>query len=53
MRKILSKYKNGDVLVTLLENGTKIRYSKLENPKVESPERMEITISNYCEMNSP
>lgn len=53
MKKILSKYKNGDVLVTLLEDGTKIRYSKLENPKVEFPESIDIKITDYCDMNCP
>lgn len=53
MKKILSKYKNGDVLVTLLEDGTKIRYSQLDNPKVNFPESMDIKITDYCEMNCP
>lgn len=51
MNKLLTKYKNGDVTVKLYEDGTKIRYSKLENPKVNFPESMDIKITDYCEMN--
>ena len=53
MNKLLAKYKNGDVTVKLYEDGTKIRHSKLENPKVNFPESMDIKITDYCEMNCP
>lgn len=51
--KLLAKYKNGDVNVLLFEDGTKIRSSKEENPKVEFPESMDIKITDYCDRNCP
>lgn len=49
MDKILHQYQNGNVSVTILENGTKIR--EYENtPNILHPESIDCKITNYCDM---
>jgi len=46
----LCSYKNGNVSVTLLKNGTKIREFNLESErKGIFPESIDIKITNYCD----
>ena len=46
---ILSKYKNGNVNVTIFEDGTKIRECN-EIPRIEFPESIDLKITDYCDM---
>jgi hypothetical protein len=49
MDNILYQYQNGNTLVTLLEDGTKIReYDNI--PVSEYPESLDIKITNYCNL---
>ena len=50
MDNIFHKYKNGNVSVTILDNGTKIRECDGE-PKIKFPESIDCKITNYCDMN--
>lgn len=47
-RKILGKYKNGNVNVILLEDGTKIRMTKDEEFNPVFPENFDYKITNMC-----
>lgn len=49
MDNILQKYKNGNVSVTILDDGTKIRECDGE-PKIKFPESIDCKITNYCDM---
>jgi len=51
MKKILGMYTNGNYKVTMLEDGTKIRFTKEDEFKPEFPESMDLKISNRCMMN--
>lgn len=47
--KILARYTNGNTLVTVYEDGTKIReYEEIPTPYF--PESMDIKITNYCDL---
>lgn len=46
--KILNSYKNGNYSVTILEDGTKIRYSKDDEFNAEFPENIDIKLTNMC-----
>lgn len=48
MKKILSKYKNGNYKVLLLDDGTKIRYTEDDEFKPEFPENIDIKLTNIC-----
>lgn len=43
-------YKNGSYLVMILDDGTKIRYNKLNMYKPDRVESMDIKITNRCDM---
>lgn len=52
MDNILHKYTNGNVAVTILSDGTKIReYDDI--PNIIHPESMDVKITNYCDNNCP
>lgn len=47
------KYKNGNCVVTLLEDGTKIReYNENEIPSPIFPESIDLKITNYCDLHN-
>ena len=46
-------YKNGSYLVMILDDGTKIRYNKLNIYKPDRVESMDIKITNQCDMGCP
>lgn len=48
MKRLLSKYKNGNYKVMIFDDGTKIRYNNLDCLVPEFPESMDMKISNYC-----
>lgn len=48
MTKIIGKYTNGNVLTTIWDDGTKIRYTKDDEFHPEFPENMDIKITNKC-----
>ena len=49
--KLLNKYLNGNVTVTLFDNGTKIQeWSDNEQPNPLYPNSMDIKITNYCDL---
>lgn len=50
---ILGKYKNGNYNVTILSDGTKIRYNNLDNFTPEKPESMDVKITNCCDIGCP
>ena len=52
-KKILGKVRNGNYDMLLLEDGTKIRYTKEDKFLPEKPESMDIKITNKCNMNCP
>ena len=53
MKKLLSKYRNGNYNVAIFDDGTKIRYNDLDCLIPEFPESMDMKISNYCPFNCP
>jgi len=54
MSKILHKYKNGNVDVTLYENGTQVlEYPDGSNPEYAFPTSMDVHITNKCLFNCP
>lgn len=50
---ILGRYQNGNYTVTILKDGTKIRYNTLDFFAPEKPESMDVKITNYCDMGCP
>ena len=50
---ILGKYQNGNYTVTILKDGTKIRYNALDFFAPEKPESMDVKITNCCDMGCP
>ena len=50
---ILGKYQNGNYTVTILKDGTKIRYNTLDFFAPEKPESMDVKITNCCDMGCP
>ena len=50
---ILGKYQNGNYTVTILKDGTKIRYNTLDFFTPEKPESMDVKITNCCDMGCP
>ena len=53
MKKLLSKYRNGNYNVAIFDDGTKIRYDDLDCLIPEFPESMDMKISNYCPFGCP
>ena len=53
MKKLLSKYRNGNYNVAIFDDGIKIRYNDLDCLIPEFPESMDMKISNYCPFNCP
>lgn len=49
MAKLLAHYKNGNYDVVLLEDGTKIRYNKLDNFTPSFAESIDCTITTKCD----
>lgn len=49
MTKLLAHYKNGNYDVILLEDGTKIRYNKLDNLTPSFAESIDCTITTKCD----
>ena len=50
---ILGRYQNGNYTVTILRDGTKIRYNTLDFFVPEKPESMDVKITNCCDMGCP
>ena len=50
---ILGRYQNGNYAVTILKDGTKIRYNTLDFFAPEKPESMDVKITNCCDMGCP
>ena len=49
--KILNKYKNGNVTITLYDDGTKIQeWDDNETPQPEFPVSIDVKITNYCDL---
>lgn len=53
IRRLLTKYQNGNYQVRLYNDGTKIRENNLDKLIPEFPESFDLKITNYCEMNCP
>lgn len=49
--EVLGRYKNGNYIVTILNDGTKVRYNDLDFFEPEKPESMDLKITNQCNMN--
>ena len=47
---IIGRYKNGNYIVTLLSDGTKIRENDLDFFEADFPESMDLKITNRCNM---
>ena len=50
---ILGRYQNGNYTVTILKDGTKIRYNTLDFFAPEKPESMDVKITNCCDIGCP
>lgn len=50
---VLGTYKNGNYVVTILSNGTKIRETEADEFNADFPENIDIKITNRCDMNCP
>ncbi len=48
--KIISSYKNGNTLVSIFDDGTKIREYP-DNPIFDFPESIDVKITDFCDMN--
>ena len=47
---VLGKYENGNYFVTILSDGTKIRYNDSDSFNPDKPESMDLKITNKCNM---
>lgn len=52
-RRLLARYQNGNYMVSLYNDGTKIRENNLNELIPEFPESFDLKITNYCEMGCP
>lgn len=52
-KTLLHKYENGDWLFKIYSDGTLIKSTTAENPKVEFPSSMDIKITNQCNLGCP
>ena len=53
MRKVLGSYRNGNYMVTICDDGTKIRANKEDSLIAAFPESIDMKISNRCNMGCP
>lgn len=53
MKKLISKYRNGNYNVVMFDDGTKIRFNDEDKLIPDFPESMDMKISNYCPFNCP
>lgn len=53
MKKLLSKYRNGNYNVAIFDDGTKIRYNNSNSLIPGFVESMDMKISNYCPFGCP
>ena len=53
MKKIIGSYRNGDYMVYICNDGTKLRYSPYNNFHAQFPESIDLKISNRCNLNCP
>lgn len=51
--KLLASYLNGNYVVRLYEDGTKIKDTKDEAFVASFPDSMDVKITNYCDLNCP
>lgn len=50
MKEILNRYINGDYTSTIYSDGTLIRETDVENPRIAHPSSIDIKITDYCDM---
>ncbi len=50
---LLAVYKNGNYLVKLYDDGTKIKQTNAEDFIAEFPDSIDLKITNYCDLNCP
>ena len=50
-KKLLANYKNGNYIVKIYSDGTKIRYTSKDEFEALFPESIDIKITNYCDSN--
>lgn len=53
MLKLLTKYKNGNYVVKLYEDGTKIKYTEDDEFNADFPDSIDLKITNKCDLNCP
>lgn len=53
MRKVLGSYRNGNYMVTICDDGTKIRHNNEDDLIAAFPESIDMKISNRCNMGCP
>lgn len=53
MRKVLGSYRNGNYMVTICDDGTKIRHNNEDSLIAAFPESIDMKISNRCDMGCP
>lgn len=53
MSKLIGSYKNGNYMVSIYDDGTKIRENDLDFLRAETVESMDIKICNKCDMGCP
>ena len=51
--KLLGKYRNGNFITTIFDDGTKIRQTEEDEFKPSFAENCDIKITNYCDMGCP
>lgn len=53
MLKLLAKYKNGNYVVELYEDGTKIKYTDDDEFNADFPDSIDLKITDKCDLNCP
>lgn len=48
--KLLQSYRNGNYTVSIFDNGTKVRYNKLDHFDPQFPESIDLKATNLCDM---
>lgn len=51
MNRLLAKYKNGNYIVKLYEDGTKIKETQEDKFIADFPDSIDLKITNYCDLN--
>ena len=51
--KLLHQYKNGNYIVRLFDDGTKLRFTLDDEFVSDFPESIDIKITNHCDLNCP